>query len=286
EYTFSETNNQGIESCPTGFTLSAAGSSAQTDCYRTCTTNDVAHSATVSGGFYYGNNNQCVPESCVTGYHVFAGITNPFTGKESIEGTNCGCQNDRRGSYGADSYNTDTYNITEDQSWATEFSYGVVRGIASCNDTAGNHNDYRYDNDSSNWSRPGDTFTQDSTGRYCWCKITGYTPTGGTLQSLVSSWVFYSDREDADKCAGGCADACANDLLDDVYFRPALLGSASASEPPACIANTINVTWNPLNGLEPTTNQCTYDGAITLPTAPEKTGYTFKGWKLVTGSSN
>ncbi|MFQ6777711.1 MAG: InlB B-repeat-containing protein, partial [Alphaproteobacteria bacterium] len=44
--------------------------------------------------------------------------------------------------------------------------------------------------------------------------------------------------------------------------------------------------WNPENGNASTTNQCTYDGAITLPTAPEKTGYTFKGWKLVTGSSN
>ncbi|MFQ6778339.1 MAG: hypothetical protein ACLRFI_03540, partial [Alphaproteobacteria bacterium] len=41
-YTFNEDDDQGITSCPTGFTLSAAGASAQTDCYRTCTTNDVA----------------------------------------------------------------------------------------------------------------------------------------------------------------------------------------------------------------------------------------------------
>ncbi|MFQ6778349.1 MAG: InlB B-repeat-containing protein, partial [Alphaproteobacteria bacterium] len=181
--------------------------------------------------------------------------------------------------------NTDTYNITEDQSWATEFSYGVVRGIASCNTTPG----------TDVWSgnvtiKPGDTFNQESTGQYCWCKITGYTPTGGTLQDLSasSSWVIYGvDGGEADGCAGDCANLCARDLQRNDTFRPALLGSVGGGEPPACVANTINVTWNPENGQAATTNQCTYDGAITLPdTAPEKRGYTFKGWKLVTGSSN
>ena len=44
-------------------------------------------------------------------------------------------------------------------------------------------------------------------------------------------------------------------------------------------ANTININW--YNGdTKITSNTCTYDGTITLPTEPTKPGYTFAGWKL------
>ena len=33
-------------------------------------------------------------------------------------------------------------------------------------------------------------------GKYCYCNVTGYTPDGGTLQSLSSSWVFNYDNYD------------------------------------------------------------------------------------------
>ncbi len=44
-------------------------------------------------------------------------------------------------------------------------------------------------------------------------------------------------------------------------------------------ANTINIDWySDDTGVAHTT--CTYDGTITLPTEPTKTGYTFGGWQL------
>jgi hypothetical protein len=58
--------------------------------------------------------------------------------------------------------------------------------------------------------------------------------------------------------------------------------------------NTISLTWYPDNTDDPTdtidTTQgsedeaagtCTYGGSITLPTQPEKTGFTFVGWSVV-----
>ena len=44
--------------------------------------------------------------------------------------------------------------------------------------------------------------------------------------------------------------------------------------------NTINVTW--YNGdTEYDSNQCTYGGDLTMPSSiPQKTGYTFKGWRV------
>ena len=42
-------------------------------------------------------------------------------------------------------------------------------------------------------------------------------------------------------------------------------------------ANTYEVTWN-VDGNTYTTTSQTYDAQLVLPTAPSKTGYTFKGW--------
>ena len=44
-------------------------------------------------------------------------------------------------------------------------------------------------------------------------------------------------------------------------------------------ANTININWYNGDNVV-STNTCTYDGTITLPTEPTKTGYTFAGWRL------
>ena len=47
--------------------------------------------------------------------------------------------------------------------------------------------------------------------------------------------------------------------------------------------NTINVTW--YNGdTEYDSNSCTYGGSLTMPSSiPQKTGYTFKGWRARRG---
>ncbi len=53
-------------------------------------------------------------------------------------------------------------------------------------------------------------------------------------------------------------------------------------------ANTININWFADESalLPMQMNTCTYDGTITLPTEPTKTGYTFAGWKLREGGEN
>lgn len=71
-YAFNETTAQGITSCPNEYSLSAVGATAQTDCYKTCTTNESPHTTSFIGGNYYGGVNTCAPtdsNSCDTGYH-------------------------------------------------------------------------------------------------------------------------------------------------------------------------------------------------------------------------
>ncbi|MFQ6695948.1 MAG: InlB B-repeat-containing protein [Alphaproteobacteria bacterium] len=64
---------------------------------------------------------------------------------------------------------------------------------------------------------------------------------------------------------------CDNDVL-STYTGPANLTANWTG-------NNISVTW--YNGdTEYDSNQCTYGGELDVPTAPTKTGYTFRGWRV------
>lgn len=58
--------------------------------------------------------------------------------------------------------------------------------------------------------------------------------------------------------------------------------SGSATITASWTAHTIDLTWNKLAGdaTPHATNTCTYDGDITLPTEPSRTGFSFMGWTL------
>ncbi|MCQ2582119.1 MAG: hypothetical protein MJ170_04045 [Alphaproteobacteria bacterium] len=100
------------------------------------------------------------------------------------------------------------YNFSTPGEWGVTFDgYGTVKGIASCNSTSGT---------SVGEVKPGNTFTQDSEGLYCWCKMTSPSASG---------WVFRNDSDDADICANNCASACANGVRRDSDFRPGVFGS-------------------------------------------------------------
>ncbi|MCQ2582209.1 MAG: hypothetical protein MJ170_04540 [Alphaproteobacteria bacterium] len=120
-------------------------------------------------------------------------------------GTDHGCMNDSTGDWGPNSDNTDTYGLTTDQTWATEFSYGIIKGIASCNGTSGTYGQSTTAN-----------FSQSDKGQYCWCKMT---------EPAVSRWVFRINRGDAASCAYDCADHCAFGVQLNNGFRPGVFGS-------------------------------------------------------------
>ena len=134
-------------------------------------------------------------------------------------------------------------------------------------------------------------YSTDSTGQYCYCQMTGYTPVDGEKQSIVSApWVFYPDSGSAGDCASNCAGYCAIYLrsgdADNDVFRAAVFGSLGALAAGTCEANEISITWTDAANPDEQTGMCTYDGDITTPTkANEKPGKTFKGWKFVKTNS-
>jgi len=142
--------------------------------------------------------------------------------------------------------NESTYGLTAG-GWAVkDTSGGIIKGIASCNSTKptifetimtamGNGTMTEQQAYNAMWGtcnndtfKPSDTFSSSSTGQYCWCKMTSYTPSaGGSACNVASpSWVFNVDVGSASLCAGFCANFCANRVMSSADFRRAVFGVA------------------------------------------------------------
>ena len=135
--------------------------------------------------------------------------------------------------------NTTTYGLTENGTWAVEFSDGsIVKGIAVCNnniptvwDTAMDSEDALnmvWGNCSSDALKPGTTFGGNSTGSSCWCKITSFTPNGDSACNVTTAlWVNLGDLGSDTMCLGdntsACAGGCALDF-DESTIRHAMFG--------------------------------------------------------------
>ena len=98
-------------------------------------------------------------------------------------------------------------------------------------------------------------YSTSSSGQYCYCQMTGFTPTGGTKQSVAGApYVFRS----AGNCAVNCAHFCASilwfDGTVDVGFRAAVFGSLRVESDAMCIAKMVDVPaghYLPANTTEP-----------------------------------
>ena len=356
--------SMGIATCPTGYTNSAAGATAQGQCYATgtatCSTRNpysganptkvtnVTYGNSTNGSAscktYYGDQTTCVLDTanacditditCATGYRKTGGSSLLASVDVSIDG-------DHR--YGKVYYNNGDFCWADDggnvsncstapfttmsrNDWQTEFSYGTVKGHASCNTTInptlavvmenmdavqdGDMTPQEFMAEVAEVSSQEDTakvqdiltrymsgtieyedayqelidnfgkadpsaFNSNSGGQYCWCQTESFTPTNGSTVDTSSSWVF---NRVAGGCASGCPHYCAGYVQSSRGFRGALFGSVVGGETSfQCVANTINIDWDPKNGENHISGQCTYDSTITLPTEPSKTGYTFGG---------
>ena len=124
-------------------------------------------------------------------------------------------------------FNANIYGLTENNTWVVEWGSGeIVYGRAKCSALSGDTNNGTYENDSSNWMATETQLTSASgDAKYCWCKMTSYTPSGGNQCNIaVSSWVYINNYTYAFTCAGDCAVDCADYGMYDPGFRRALFG--------------------------------------------------------------
>lgn len=102
------------------------------------------------------------------------------------------------------------------------------------------------------------------------CTLDGYTFAGWSCPNLPGTPTWPAGAQTA------------------TYFAPGATGTYSYAGDVTCTAqwtpNTINLSWdsnNATSGGENGGEACTFDGNITLPTTPERTGYEFGGWEVV-----
>ena len=187
---------------------------------------------TVLLNWYDGNSTISGPSSCViggtfvpptpparTGY-VFAGWkVKPRTCgipdlDSSINGTAYGYAN-LDGSTGS---NESKYGLTVGSGqWAVETSYGVVYGMANCNNVE--PNDYVC-----GWII-NNSLVPESSGKNCWCQATGFTPTASSYTSgpscivtpSSSAWVWECNASTSSEswCSQYCANFCADSYSTD-----------------------------------------------------------------------
>jgi len=238
--------------CPSGYGSSAAGASADTQCYKACTTANISHSTAVTGNDYYGAGvDTCEPTGCDNGYHVKAAVPDLDPDIAPIDYT---------------SSPIDSGNGT----WDVTAPYGHVTGIAVCNTTSGSYGT----------AYPQYNFEQGTTGEYCWCKMTA---------PARSAWVYYPVEGAPSDCASYCAYYCALHVLYVADFRSAMFGSVTP-EPASCDANVITINWSGASQSDIDANNAgtvTFGGDINTPRAATIIpGKIFRGWKFSKPSGN
>ncbi|MDW3024419.1 MAG: hypothetical protein R8N50_01900 [Alphaproteobacteria bacterium] len=141
--TVNASESQGATSCPSGYPNSAVGASSNTQCYTTCTLKsaNIEHAKAVDGYDYYDDGTDtCFATECEAGYHVTEAVKvieqRPLIDVDlTVMGNDSGYTSTDN-SYASNSSNEYyLYGLTEDNTWAVEFDYGVVYGGASCRET-------------------------------------------------------------------------------------------------------------------------------------------------------
>lgn len=99
--------------------------------------------------------------------------------------------------------------------WKTIFGYGTVYGTSLCSVTNGINTPTVAGNPSS------------TAGKYCWCRVTAFSPTGGSFQTGFSSDWYVVDNPTFDSvgsCQGRCAATCAIKVFGNSAARSRLFG--------------------------------------------------------------
>ena len=133
---------------------------------------------------------------------------------------------DSRGYYSHDGNNKLDYTspaISAGEWRVTWNNDGIAIGEASCNNTNGTENSS---------SGSSSSMSKNTSGSYCWCKITKWIPDGGSDIDLSAAWVFYHVHNNSDKCLNQCAFNCGNLVKDRAVFRAEVF--SSATPPTAC----------------------------------------------------
>ena len=112
-----------------------------------------------------------------------------------------------------DNDNEGTYNkcsVSSKGDWCVQFDDYIVSGTSTC--VADETTSKNYD-------------SAKSDGKDCYCKMTSWTPNGGSQQNVAGAWVLLFDIFNAADCASNCALKCADNVMEAPDFREPVFGN-------------------------------------------------------------
>ncbi|MFQ6729559.1 MAG: InlB B-repeat-containing protein, partial [Alphaproteobacteria bacterium] len=256
--TFTATCN----ACSAPYTHSDGGRDSVTDCYRDCTTSDLANSTSVSGKYYSTGNNYCSADTCAAGYFRKNQVSD--TGKPQSEYMCSACPasypNHDAGSAGAE------YCYT---SCATKPGYTLQSGgrdyysaADTCSYTACTYS-VKYNANGGSGTMSNSSHTYDTAKALTANTFTraGYTFAGWNT-AADGSGTSYSDGasvKNLTSTCGGTVNLYAKWTGNPITLQFANGGRGTAPTSPA---------------------SCTYGNTFTMPAAMTATGYTFNKWSV------
>ena len=114
-----------------------------------------------------------------------------------------------------------TSSTNSGKNWRVIFPYGAVYGVSLCSPTP---------QPGTSWYTIDDPVdTETGSGRYCWCRVTEFIPTGSRIiyEPKSSLWAFARDFGSASACASNCSYYCGHDVRNYVALRAGLFGSVA-----------------------------------------------------------
>ena len=214
--------------------------------------------------------------------HVHPAVTNPELYGYTFKGWATSAENATAGTVIANFENdkigadTDIYASWSANTYTVEYECGTgATGTAPSDATA------TYDA-AFTWAGNNDTYT--GTG----CKKAGHHFTGWTCTVAAADTVSGTAKTILNNGGVTCPEnatgvgACTGNAVAK-WTETDLQPSATISCTAQYSASTIAITWDVNGGTAGATSgtpTCTYGADVTLPAAPARTGYTFKGWEV------
>ena len=248
---------QVLENCPAGYSSTDSGAKSKSECYTSCSANDIAHiaeGATITGKMYYGGLNNCVPSACAPGYDIVnLNIATAVAGKTGT-----------------------VVAVPANSDWAVSFNGGIeLGGSYVCAANKGTLSGDELD----------DTFEE---GNSCYCWLTGANGYASNSLAVVAGTF---DGSGANSCENSCPQACANMVKNGAANSQFgdLLYSSNTNK---CEPHTYTYSFTcgeGGTGTAPTGGSVKFGSKYTLPSGNSincrKEGYEFEAWQVKIGET-